>query len=655
MKIFKVLLDCTVLILIAALLFLFTVKENEELIPDSDYVIKVKSWNHEYNKDTIFKTIEEYAKSQNLSIYKVSLNYQKPNVDKDIYVFNSKNDVTIKPLSTQKEHQYLSYNELLKRDVKGDYLVTESSNFDQNLLKIELAHKGVDIEIFKVNKFMIALGTIADMNLIIPLIAIAMIYLLYYLYDKNMRFKEYAIKTLHGYSLKHLWFEHMPRYIRYWSFLFIGQLIISVVVLWVTYYDGYLWLFIERLFILFICFIVFLMLLQAWTYILLLNMNIGSMIKGKQHFKTIRLINTFAKCILLALLAIIIIQNFNTISEVKKINNTEKYWKLLDEYYTVDLAPVKGTEKEEKERDKKLHQFVVESEKQGNAILAKSNQIYHPKLDDFSPYNGNVLFVNTQFWKLYNQAFPTGLSFKSSPSIIEVKVPHSLSHLSKDISQEYNEWFNTVKASNSAKKSIVMNTYDKDVNIFSFGQRSLGESQFIKSPTIVYVGAEDLWDDFYASTVSQGGYLFKDYNQIIKNIKKYNLDNDIGGVTNYKEGIEQELRENQLKIMILTFSEILLVVVSLAIILFDIKYYFEQHKKFLVLKKLFGFNLLHANYKYLLISNGLVAVIGVATAQFLSNPAGLWIFLIIIVIQLVLQSWYIHYLEKYYAKVIREL
>lgn len=340
---------------------------------------------------------------------------------------------------------------------------------------------------------------------------------------------------------------------------------------------------------------------------------------------------------------------------MKKINSTEKYWKLLDYYYTIDLAPFKGTESEEKERDKKLHQFVVESEKQGNAILAKSNQIYHPKVDDFSPYNGNVLFVNTQFWQLYNQVFPTGLSFQTSPFIVEVKIPYSLSSLTKDISKAYKEWFNTVKASNAAKKSLVMNTYDKDVNIFSFGQRSLGESQFIKSPTIVHVGAEDLWDDFYASTVSQGGYLFKDYTQIIKNIKKYNLDNDIGGVTNYKEGIEQELRDNHLKIMILTFSEVFLIIVSLAIILFDIKYYFEQHKKFLVIKKLFGFNLLHANYKYLLMSNGIVAAIGYGTMQLISNSVVLWIFLIIIVIQFILQGCYINYLEKHYAKVIREL
>lgn len=279
MKVFKVLLDCMVLIFIAALLFLFTVKENEELIPDANYNIKVKSWNHEYNKETIFKTINEYAKSQKLSIYKVSPNYQKYNIDKDIYVFNSKNEKTIKPLNTQKEYQYLSYNELLKRDVKGDYFV-KFNDFDGKLLKSTLASKGVDIEIFKMNKLMMALGIIVDMNLVIPFIAIAMIYLLYYLYDKNIKFKEYAIKTLHGYSLKHLWFEHMPRYIRYWTFLFIGQLIISVVVLRVTYYDGYLWLFIQRLFILFICFIVFIILLQMWTSILLLNMDISSMIKG---------------------------------------------------------------------------------------------------------------------------------------------------------------------------------------------------------------------------------------------------------------------------------------------------------------------------------------------------------------------------------------
>ena len=41
---------------------------------------------------------------------------------------------------------------------------------------------------------MIAMGIIAEMNLVIPLIALVIIYLLYYIYEKNIHFKAYAVK-----------------------------------------------------------------------------------------------------------------------------------------------------------------------------------------------------------------------------------------------------------------------------------------------------------------------------------------------------------------------------------------------------------------------------------------------------------------------------
>ncbi|MBD3954707.1 DUF1430 domain-containing protein, partial [Staphylococcus aureus] len=43
-----------------------------------------------------------------------------------------------------------------------------------------------------------------------------------------------------------------------------------------------------------------------------------------------------------------------------------------------------------------------------------------------------------------------------------------------------------------------------------------------------------------------------------------------------------------------------------------VKYYFEQHRKLLVIKKLYGYSTLRANYQYLLINNIVVVFIGIS-------------------------------------------
>lgn len=75
----------------------------------------------------------------------------------------------------------------------------------------------------------------------------------------------------------------------------------------------------------------------------------------------------------------------------------------------------------------------------------------------------------------------------------------------------------------------------------------------ISAPIIINVQSTDLWDDFYYAMMSQGGYLFKDYDALVKSIKKYNLENDVSGVTNYKDIIMEEYGDNNIKLVIYLF------------------------------------------------------------------------------------------------------
>ncbi|ORN81251.1 hypothetical protein B8A13_13135, partial [Staphylococcus aureus] len=63
------------------------------------YPIAVTDWNKKYSKNEIYKHINQFAKNENVAIYKSTSNYTNKNVDKDIYVFNKSKATTITPFN----------------------------------------------------------------------------------------------------------------------------------------------------------------------------------------------------------------------------------------------------------------------------------------------------------------------------------------------------------------------------------------------------------------------------------------------------------------------------------------------------------------------------------------------------------------------------
>lgn len=312
MKWFKLILDVTTFILIAILLFVYTYKENEEILPDTKYPIAVTDWNKKYSKNEIYKRINQFAKNENVAIYKSTSNYTNKNVDKDIYVFNKSKATTITPFNAKYNIHYLSDDELLKKDIKGSYFVKDK-NFDVSKFINFLKEYGVTAESYKIDHMMIAVGVIKQMNIEVPLSALLIVYFIYYIFEKNINFKAYAIKYLNGFTLRKIIFENFSKKCTYWVTLIISQILLTT-----------LDLFILRLVLLSCLFILTISVINLWTFLMLLNLNIANMIKGKQHFKTIRFINTVCKSILLVLIASVMIENTSVIKDLNKIKETEK-------------------------------------------------------------------------------------------------------------------------------------------------------------------------------------------------------------------------------------------------------------------------------------------------------------------------------------------
>nr|WP_316241385.1 hypothetical protein [Staphylococcus aureus] len=422
MKWFKLILDVTIFILIAILLFVYTYKENEEILPDTKYPIAVTDWNKKYSKNEIYKHINQFAKNENVAIYKSTSNYTNKNVDKDIYVFNKSKATTITPFNAKYNIHYLSDDEVLKKDIKGSYFVKDK-NFDVSKFINFLKEYGVTAESYKIDHMMIAVGVIKQMNIVVPLSSLLIVYFIYYI------------------------FENFSKKCTYWVTLIITQILLTTSVLWILNYTGNLDLFILRIVLLSCLFILTISVINLWTFLMLLNLNIANMIKGKQHFKTIRFINTVCKSILLVLIANVMIENTSVIKDLNKIKETEKYWNVLDDYYTIEFAPYHETKQSLIDNMVRSEQLVKASEAENNAILFKPKGDSVDN-DNFSPDEGNVILVNNQFWSIYHKQFQPDIPIKNQKNNVEVIIPQKFHAMRNEINQAYHSWFEFVHNKN---------------------------------------------------------------------------------------------------------------------------------------------------------------------------------------------------------------
>ncbi|WP_407808062.1 bacteriocin-associated integral membrane family protein [Staphylococcus aureus] len=601
MKWFKLILDVTTFILIAILLFVYTYKENEEILPDTKYPIAVTDWNKKYSKNEIYKRINQFAKNENVAIYKSTSNYTNKNVDKDIYVFNKSKATTITPFNAKYNIHYLSDDELLKKDIKGSYFVKDK-NFDVSKFINFLKEYGVTAESYKIDHMMIAVGVIKQMNIEVPLSALLIVYFIYYIFEKNINFKAYAIKYLNGFTLRKIIFENFSKKCTYWVTLIISQILLTTSVLWILNYTGNLDLFILRL----------------------------------------------------VLLSCLFILTISVIKDLNKIKETEKYWNVLDDYYTIEFAPYHETKQSLIDNMLRSEQLVKASEAENNAILFKPKGDSVDN-DNFSPDEGNVILVNNQFWSIYYKQFQPDIPIKNQKNNVEVIIPQKFHAMRNEINQAYHSWFEFVQNKNNKENKLSIQFINKnDYRIFSFDARDSRHLSFIEAPIIVNVQASDLSNDFYYAMISQGGYLFKNYDALVKNIEKYHLDGEISGITNYKDSVMEMYHENNLKLTVLNFSQIIIAIILIIIILFDVKYYFEQHRKLLVIKKLYGYSTLRANYQYLLINNIVVVFIGILTNVILHSQYIMMIFATILVVQILLQICSLYYHGRRFNEVIKE-
>ena len=118
----------------------------------------------------------------------------------------------------------------------------------------------------------------------------------------------------------------------------------------------------------------------------------------------------------------------------------------------------------------------------------------------------------------------------------------------------------------------------KNVSVFSFDRTTNLKFGYLDSPIVMLLTPDDLTGDFYLAAVSQGGYLFKDLDTLKQLLKDNHLEEEISGITNYKDSVLNELNETKTKMIITIVTIIINVFILLIATVFETIQYFSWNK-----------------------------------------------------------------------------
>lgn len=642
---FKIILDLATLILISILLFVFSFEEAEEIIPESSNVLTIEKWDKSSHKNDILDVLRNEAKSQDIQIVKRVKDITK--AKKETYIFNKNKADTL----SVKENNITPLNKLIEKEIKGQYYIV-GDDFDRTHILESLKKVGVTAQIEELNRVVLFIDLILENNLFIPIISIISLYMLYFLYERTFNFKRYAIQMLHGFSNLQIMYNGSKKRMLYWVSLIFAFIFTNWLFLMFTGWLDNPNLFLFRLLLLIACFTFSLLILWILSYLLLFIIDITLMIKGKKTYKMLIIMGMFTKYLMILILSILIVQNIETYKKVSSIYESQKFWGKLDGYYSLDFSPKLRDEEEQKELERKTYNLVKHEEKKGG-ILLKNNNMNMPQRNNYIPENGNVFFANGNFIKLYSSINKDFKKIVDNDSEVDVYLPPRFKKEKQEIQKDYQVWLTLQNAKNDNRINTIILPHNIDV--FSFDRITELKFESLDSPIIMILNPDDLSGSFYTAAISQGGYVFKDFDEITKSIKTYGLENDISGVTNYKDSVLSELNKMKVQMLIVLATMISNIIVLVISTLFETMQYFEWNKKVLLLKKMHGFSSIRSNATYLVFTMSLAILMTLATYIILQSFLLVFIFTSLILIQLIIQLYYMRYLEKNFKLLMKEL
>lgn len=337
----------------------------------------------------------------------------------------------------------------------------------------------------------------------------------------------------------------------------------------------------------------FFIVLDLISYTVLAYINLYPALKGQTYTRPFVATGYIFKISLIILTTINVLSLHHTVETFRNDQTIMHEWIKHNSGYVLQFTNV--DDKNVTETDK-LGSLTRETmDLMPNNIVSRNSQEFHPNLQDDTPENGNVLFVNKNYFK-YNEIKSTNnkkISFKDIKNKnFAILFPINRENQRQSFIKKFDEFINfqeTLSGTKKMKGSLKIVTYANNQSIFNYTIGKEIADSISRDPIIVVINnLNALSDNFYYSAETQGMIQFFDLDKLQRTLNKTGLSKYIGGITDAKTRLANFRIELVQRITILSLIVIISLIQLILVIAFISLSFIQKNRSKLTINKLFG-------------------------------------------------------------------
>lgn len=597
--------------MISTFFFLSFYKYYDDIkLPSYDEGIYVNSWDKKLNKNEVNELFLKLSKKYDIPLVRVNDNYKDNGKTKLIILYGQGDLKTlyIEPFSPEYHYRILNYKDEYLKQVNfvGDSFYTKK-HIPDGLLK-ELDSNGISAVYFNQPLVFVFVDFVMSFSLIPTIIILLVIIFVAMLYNHISLLKAYSIQRIHGFNTRKL----LSREIKKLSLVFIKISIVTNIMMIISlliYNNLQQILNVEFSYLCYsLLFYIVLIMMYIISAIIVNkeNYNISKYIKFEGVGNSFRYLPNIIKIVLTLTLVNVISSSVYNYQQLKVNLESEKYWVNNQDLYMTDLSINNAGDHKEKleSEEKTIHTLMnkIPDEKQLLAFSIPNTNKNKVKFDIDSAIFVNKTYIDRNNIKVKGNK-------KIDFSKLTILLPEdgfnnkNIQRLKKELNETIN-FYDEIKPIPNKEKYLNVNVLESEnrFNLFNYQSMANLSNAVVTNPVLVIMPKELKPISFYSAASSQGLLLFKDYENVVKTIEQYHLNDEIQGVTNVYSIVLKDILRLKLKLVISVITSIFGIIVLGAVYLFTIGLYCDSEKKSIFVKSIHGFSFLKKHGFFIILS-----------------------------------------------------
>ncbi|PEA52900.1 hypothetical protein CON64_21175 [Bacillus pseudomycoides] len=665
-KILAIMISLGYIICSALSVYLFDLKESYQQVYFSGtnvFTIEVTSWAKDRKVVDILTELDSFAKENKINIYKKQFSTSNKGGVYYEYYYSIYDQAKVKDVIPLKKNFIQNSNALLTDDADIDLFNKDSSMVLQPLIKAEqksilgfysfqyttnnqykminekLKGLGLTYKDYNSLNTKYFIGTLFSMPgiyiLAISIIVFMIMMLFVTLYEIFMRYKELAILKLHGFKKRTIYIYLLKEKLKLTFVFLLPTVIILFLFIWFNYEGKRLFDFMMFSTLVFFFYIISIIIIYSLVFFVVKYVAIQKMIKNKQPFYLINILNLTAKYIGSFILIFLMFNLVNIQKDLDMRMDKLKDWDKFKSYaffeYGGKAADSSDDVRQQYKNTKDISDLYKQIENR-SILMAPSNyfQSSHgaiSKVDEDESIFKKYAVINNNYLKFHEVRDTEDRSLKDlkpkSDNELILLVPEKYHSMEKEIENKFLKYFRSQKYYDKVmikemtkdevklqNVSINFHYIKNNQTHFLYDHTNSFKTELATDCILVLIDSNTFGPLSYVSYLANGRVLTKvkditnPYKELLPIINETHTNDLIIGTPGVYGSVSKKISDLKQESLMLKSTLIFVSVILFFIIIITILNYLERSKFILAVQTIHGYSFMNKHYVFIYISLG---------------------------------------------------